>query len=113
MNDIYSVKGGFSRTSFCGNFDDDGHKSIFSEVIAGNLARTAFACDGEVESREECVGGNRVRIRCEVSQLGGGVEKGGNPVDLAAVRKGLTVDAVAGYLLVVRTVGQERMIRGH
>lgn len=104
LNDIYSAKGGFRKTPFCGNFDVDGRKSVFSQVVARNPARTASVCDGEVESWEGCVGGDCVRVRCEVSGTGGGVEKDGEPLDLPEPTKCLTVDAVAGYLLVVRAV---------
>ena len=63
LNDIYSAKGGFRKTPFCGNFDIDGRKSVSGQIVAGNPARTAFVCDGEVEGWEGCVGGDCVRVR--------------------------------------------------
>lgn len=103
LSDIYSAKGGFRKADFYGNFDIDGHKSIFSELVPELRAVRAKAVIGMFSTASLRNGKNVLEGlvadfvgKCE--NLADWSRRTGKPVNLLDLTRGLACDAVTGYL---------------
>lgn len=103
LHDIYSARGGFRKPAFYGNFDIDGHRSIFSEVVPENRAPRAKAvlplfATGSLragkERLDETVWGFVRRLEGEKERS----MRMGKALNVLDVCRGLALDAVTGYL---------------
>ena len=98
---IYSDKGGFRKPLFYGNFDIDGHKSIFSEIVPENRAIRAKAVV-PIFSMGNLRAGRGVFYECvdlwvqRMKQMQKSSE--GKPVNVLELTRGLAVDVVTEYL---------------
>lgn len=103
LNDIYTAKGGFRKTAFYGNFDIDGHKSIFSELVPERRAVRAKAilplfAAGHLRAGSEVLESIVQRfVECCESRAEGS-RWTGRRVNLLDLTRGLSIDAVTGYL---------------
>lgn len=103
LHDIYTAKGGFRKTDFYGNFDIDGHKSIFSELVPERRAIRAKAVlplfsAGSLRAGKEVLEGVVQRfvelceLKAEESRASGKV------INLLDLTRGLSIDGVTEYL---------------
>ena len=109
LNPIYVEKGGFRKTAFYGNFDIDGHKSIFSELVPENRAIRAKAVL-PMFSMSNLREGRAVIYDCvdkwvEAMKAAKASRK---PVNVLDLTRGLAVDAVTAYLFGKRYGGITR-----
>lgn len=100
---IYTERGGFAKPDFYANFDIDGHKSIFSETDPIRRAPRAKAV-ATLFSTSNLRQGQDVIYKC-VDRLVDRLledkraDKGGKPLNILNLTRGLAVDAVSSYLL--------------
>ena len=99
LSPIYVEKGGFRKTAFYGNFDIDGHKSIFSELVPERRAIRAKAVL-PMFSMSSLREGRAVIYGCvdrwvDVMKVAKASRK---PVNMLDLTRGLAVDAVTAYL---------------
>lgn len=103
LNEIYVSKGGFRKTDFYGNFDIDGHKSLFSELYVERRAVRAKAVlplfsSGSLRTGKDVLEG-LARDFAELCKIKAGESRRtGKAVNVLEVARGLSVDAVTGYL---------------
>jgi len=100
LQPIYVEKGGFLKAEFYGNFDIDGHKTIFSDVDPGHRARRAKAVaalfsttslrQGQ-DTIDDCVSKFVSRLQQESAK--------GEPVNVLNLTRALALDVVSSYLL--------------
>ena len=99
LHPIYVEKGGFQKAPFYANFDIDGHKSIFSEIVPDKRAPRAKAVlplfsTGNLRAGSDiiydCVDKFVDRVKKEA--------KTGKPVDILNLSRCLATDAVTAYL---------------
>lgn len=99
LEEIYVKKGGFRKAGFYANFDIDGHKSIFSEVVPESRLMRAKAVlplfsTGNLRAGSDIIYGvvdkfvERVKLNA----------KTGRPVDMLNLTRSLATDAVSAYL---------------
>lgn len=103
LNDIYSAKGGFRKAAFYGNFDIDGHKSIFSEIVPENRAPRAKAvlplfATANLRSGKDVLEGIVRGFVAKCQRQAQVSRRTSDPVNLLDLTRGLAVDAVTGYL---------------
>lgn len=103
LHDIYTKSGGFRKTAFYGNFDIDGHKSIFSEILPENRAPRAKAVVGLFATSSLRAGKERLDeiVQSFVTRLkdeGKRSRETKKPINLLDVTRGLALDTVTGYL---------------
>jgi cytochrome P450 len=99
LEEIYVKKGGFRKAGFYANFDIDGHKSIFSEVIPEERMARAKAVL-PLFSTGSLRAGSDIIYKC-VDQFVERVKAGaktGRPVDMLNLSRSLATDAVSAYL---------------
>lgn len=103
LHDIYSARGGFRKTAFYDNFDIDGHKSIFSEIVPENRAPRAKAVLPLFATQSLRAGKDRLEEivlrfvrRCEEEAERS--RRTGKAVNVLNLTRGLALDAVTGYL---------------
>ena len=103
LHDIYVSKGGFLKAPFYANFDIDGHKSIFSEVVPEKRASRAKAVlplfstanlRGGRDTIYACVDKAVERLEAERKES---AEKG-TRVNVLNLARALATDAVSAYL---------------
>ena len=96
---IYIDKGGLLKSACYGNFDIDGHASIFSTLSSAHRAPRAKAVVSMFSTASirsgsdliyECVDKFVARLRAEANT--------GQPVDVLNLSRGLATDAVSSYL---------------
>ncbi|KAK5941172.1 hypothetical protein PMZ80_006449 [Knufia obscura] len=103
LNDIYVAKGGFRKAAFYGNFDIDGHKSIFSEVIPENRAPRAKAvlplfATAHLRAGKDVLDSIVQGFVAKCARQAEVSRRTNRPVNLLDLTRGLAVDAVTGYL---------------
>lgn len=99
LDEIYVKRGGFRKAGFYANFDIDGHKSIFSEVVPEERIARAKAVL-PLFSTGSLRAGSDIIYKC-VDQFVGRVKAGaktGRPVDILNLSRSLATDAVSAYL---------------
>ena len=98
---IYTDKGGFRKPMFYANFDIDGHKSIFSEIVPEHRSVRAKAVL-PMFSTGNLRQGRAVFYECvdlwiERMKESRGESKG-KPVNILDLTRGLAIDVVSAYL---------------
>lgn len=105
LQEIYVKSGGFTKPAFYGNFDIDGHKSIFSEIVPERRAPRAKAVVSLFSTAslragkdvlEGVVDRFAARLKEEKIRCGSGDDR--KSLDLLNLTRGLALDAVSGYL---------------
>lgn len=100
LHTIYVEKGGFLKPDFYGNFDIDGHKSVFSEIDPQSRAPRARAVVGLFSTSslrsgkaviDGCVDGFVQRLKKEA--------KTGEKVNVLNLTRSMASDVVTAYLL--------------
>ena len=99
LNPIYVEKGGFRKATFYGNFDIDGHKSIFSELVPERRAIRAKAVV-PMFSMASLRQGKDVIYDCVEKWVEAmkRAKASGKVVNVLDLTRGLAVDAVTAYL---------------
>lgn len=103
LNDIYTAKGGFRKTDFYGNFDIDGHKSIFSELMPERRAVRAKAVlplfsSGSLRAGKDMLGEVVQSFVDLCKEKAAESRASGKVVNLLDLTRGLSIDGVTGYL---------------
>jgi cytochrome P450 len=99
LEEIYVKKGGFRKAAFYGNFDIDGHKSIFSELVPEERMARAKAVlplfsTGSLRAGTEIIYG----VVDQFVERVKAAAKTGRPVDMLNLSRSLATDAVTAYL---------------
>ena len=96
---IYTDKGGFRKPLFYANFDIDGHKSIFSEIVPENRAVRAKAVL-PIFSMGNLRQGRSVFYECVDLWVKNMKEarSSSKPVNVLVLTRGLAIDVVSAYL---------------
>lgn len=106
LQNIYVQSGGFRKPAFYGNFDIDGHKSIFSEIAPERRAPRAKAVVSLFSTAslragsdvlDDVVGKFVSRLKAEKTRCSSS-SSGSKCLDVLNLTRGLALDVVTGYL---------------